>query len=298
MFQPHSPETLAIAGLFQHFLILAAIVFLLVSGLVSYAVVRYRAGASPNVRSVGSRRLELLWTGIPLLVVIVFFILTVRTMAFIDAPLNPSRDADIVVTGRQWWWEARYPNGVLVPNEIHIPAGIRLLVRVESTDVIHDFWVPQLARKMDAVPGRTGFLWLRADMPGTYQGTCSEFCGMQHAGMRFQVVAESEHDFAEWLVRQAQAQKPLPAEGARIFEREKCGDCHSVSGIQEGPRRGPSLAHIATRRLLGGELPNTTENLTAWILSPQSIKPGNHMPNQRMDGAGLTSLVAYLEALR
>src|SRR5579883_1198162 len=163
LFSPHSPQVQPISALFGYFLILAAVIFLIVAGLVGFSIVRYReraGGPQPGQHS-GSRALEITWTAIPLVIVIVLFIITVRVMAAIDAPLSPAQLPDLVITGHQWWWEARYPNGADTANEIHIPVGRRLLARIEAADVIHDFWVPQLARKMDAVPGRAAYLWLQ-----------------------------------------------------------------------------------------------------------------------------------------
>ena len=303
VFSPHSPQVQAISDLFGYFLLLAAVIFLIVAGLVGYGIVRYRAraGAAEPRQTFGSRTLEITWTAVPLLIVIALFTLTVRTMASIDAPLTPDEPADLVITGHQWWWEAHYPNGADVGNEIHVPAGRRLLARIESVDVIHDFWVPQLARKMDAVPGRPAYVWLEADAPGIYSGACAEFCGMQHAWMRFQVVAEPETDFSAWLARQA-APPPEPvgesATGVRVFQQLKCGDCHSVSPADTRPLTGPPLAHIASRRLLGGEIPNTRENIERWIADPQSIKPGNRMMNPRLTADQARVLTAYLESLR
>ena len=304
VFSPHSPQAAAISTLFSNVLILAAIIFLIVAGLVTYSLIRYRGrGETAEPRQhFGSRRMETIWTAIPLVVVLVLFVATVRTMAFVDAPLNPNRPPDLVITGHQWWWEARYPNGAVTANEIHIPAGQRLLAQIEAADVIHDFWVPQLARKMDAVPGRSSYLWLEADAPGPYQGTCSEFCGMQHAGMRFLVIADREKDFSAWVKHQAEAAgEPatgLAQEGARVFAQDRCSDCHAISGITLNLARGPSLAHLAGRRFLGGGLANTLENIGRWVTNPQLIKPGNKMPDQHVSEGDLRALVAYLAALQ
>jgi cytochrome c oxidase subunit II len=295
LFHSHSPQAQAMATMFVYVLVLAAVIFTLVAVLVGYSIVRYRRreGAAEPRPTFGSRKAEVTWTAIPLVLMIVLFILTVRTMAFVDAPDKPAQAPDLVITGHQWWWEARYANGAVAVQEIHIPAGRRLLAEIGSKDVIHDFWVPELARKMDAVPGRASYIWLQADTPGTYQGKCSEFCGMQHAGMRFQVVAEPEPEFAAWVAQQAQPLAPppsgLPAEGARIFQ-QKCQDCHT--------RNGPPLDHIANRKLLGGDLANAPVNLTRWTTSPQSIKPGNHMPDQNLSSTETAALTAYLETLR
>jgi cytochrome c oxidase subunit 2 len=293
---PQSPQAQAIVSLFRQYLILAAVIFLVVTGIVSYSIVRYRARpAAPEPRQVfGSRRLEFAWTAIPLLIVLVLFVFTLRTMAFVDAPREPGGAPDLIVTGRQWWWNARYPNGAITANEIHIPAGRRLLARIESADVIHDFWVPQLARKMDAVPGRPGYIWLQADAPGTYRGACAEFCGMQHAWMRFVVVAEPEPEFQAWLAHQAEpSAEPaagVAAEGGRLYRERKCAECHE--------KDGPPLAHVAARRHLGGELPNTPETLARWIAHPQSIKPGNRMADPQLSAVELQQLTAYLETLQ
>jgi len=215
-------------------------------------------------------------------------------MALVDAPREPDRPPDLVVTGHQWWWDARYANGAGAANEIHIPAGRRLLTRIDSADVIHDFWVPQLGRKMDAVPGRPGYIWLQANTPGTYRGSCSEFCGAQHAWMRFLVVAQPEPDFSVWLEHQSapppEAGSGLAAEGARLYRERKCAECHE--------KNGPTLMHIAGRRYLGGELPNTPENLARWIARPQSVKPGNRMNDPQLSPAEIAALTAYLRTLQ
>ena len=285
------------SDLFTWFLVLAAVVFTIVAGLVAYGIVRYRAraGAPEPRQTFGSRRVEITWTAIPLLIVIVLFVLTVRTMAYVDAPLALDHPPDLVITGHQWWWEARYPNGAVTSREIHIPAGRRLLARIESTDVIHDFWSPQLARKMDAVPGRPSFIWLEADAPGTFAGACAEFCGQQHAWMRFQVIAQTESDFAAWARHEAEAPAEPPPD---VFREQKCGDCHAVSPTDTAPKIGPPLTHIADRKLLEGDLPNTAANLARWIARPQSIKPGNRMMDSRLSDADLRALTAYMESLR
>lgn len=301
--RPHSPQAQAIVSLFGQYLVVAAVIFAVVAALVVYALVRYRArpGASEPPQSHGSRAAEITWTAIPLVIVLGLFVLTVRTMAFVDAPQEPTRAPDVVITGHQWWWLAEYPGGAVTANEIHIPAGRRLLARVDAADVIHDFWAPQLGRKIDAIPGREGYLWLEADTPGVYQGTCSEFCGMQHAGMHFQVIAEPEGDFHAWLVRQAAPPAPpegLAAEGERLFRDHKCGDCHAVSPSDTRPLIGPPLTHVASRMRLGGDRTNTSGNMALWVNDPQSIKPGNRMPDQHLPAAEVQAITAYMESLR
>ena len=222
----------------------------------------------------------------PLAIVTGLFIVTVRAMVLIDAPQDSDQPPDLVITGHQWWWEARYPNGVVVRLATStFPLRGVCVARIESADVIHDFWVPDLARKMDAVPGRWSYIWLEADTPGTYAGTCSEFCGAQHAWMRFRVIAEPEPSFEAWLQRQAQP-SPEPtgiaAEGARLFQTKKCADCHAVTGTGPSSGKGPSLAHLASRETLGGGISrNTPENLTLWLTDPQAAKPAIACPTLR-----------------
>lgn len=308
LLNPQSPQTVAISALFTRVLILALIVFLTVAGLVVYNIVRYRAKPdAPEPRQrFGSKPLEALWTVIPLLIVAILFVMTVRTMAGVDAPRQPDRVPDLIVTGHQWWWEARYPNDVVTAGEIHIPVGRRFLVQIDSADVIHDFWVPQLARKMDAVPGLSAYIWLEADTSGIYQGACAEFCGAQHAWMRFVVVAEPEASFSAWLKRQSEpAQAPATeaaAAGARLFQEKKCGDCHTISGTAADGRKGPDLTHVASRLSSGsggsGISANTPAILAQWIGDPQSAKPGNRMPDSHLSNQEAQAVLAYLETLK
>lgn len=295
------------ASVFSLVLVIAAVVFLVVAAGVVYSAARYRSRGMPTAepRQVfGSRNLEVLWTVVPLLIVTGLFIVTVRAMVLIDAPQDSSQPPDLVITGHQWWWEARYPNGVVVPWDIHIPASRRLRVRIESADVIHDFWVPDLARKMDAVPGRPSFIWLEANAPGTYQGTCSEFCGAQHAWMRFRVIAQPQADFEAWLrIEKGAPGNDIPGEdflGAegRLFLNKGCADCHSVLA-RASSGKGPSLVHLASRETLGGGIArNTPENLMLWLTDPQAAKPGNRMPNTPLTADERRTLLAYLESLR
>jgi len=304
-FSPHSAQTHSIAAVFSLVLVIAAVVFLIVASGVTYSVIRYRArgGNSGEPRQVfGSQTVEILWTVIPLFIVSGLFVVTVRAMVAIDAPQDTTRPPDIAIRAHQWWWEARYPNGVLVTWDIHIPAGRRLRARIESADVVHDFWAPELARKMDAVPGRWGYIWLESDSPGTYQGACSEFCGADHAWMRFRVIAQSQSDFDAWLTEQAQpspAPTGIAAQGEQLFQTKKCADCHTVSATAPSSGKGPTLAHLASHVTLGGGIsPNTPQNLTVWLTDPQAAKPGNRMPATPLTPAETRALLAYLESLR
>jgi cytochrome c oxidase subunit II len=300
-FSPHSPQTQAIVGVFSLVLAIVAVVFLVVAVGVIYSAVRYRArGRAPEPRQIfGSPKLEVLWTVTPLAILTGLFIVTVRAMVLIDAPQDSSRPPDLVITAHQWWWEVRYPDGAVVPWDIHIPTSRRLRARIESADVIHDFWVPNLARKMDAVPGRWGYLWLEADTPGTYAGTCSEFCGAQHAWMRFRVIAQPEQDFEAWLNNEARATRNNVPDPAEQLFRSRCESCHTVVATEPSSGKGPSLAHLASRQSLGGGISrNTPENLTLWLTDPQAAKPGNRMPNIPLTAEERRALLTFMESLR
>ena len=213
-------------------------------------------------------------------------------------------EADIVVVGHQWWWEVRYPgSGAVTANEIHIPIGRRFRVRVESADVIHSFWVAQLGPKMDMIPGHPNFVWLEADRAGVYDGACAEFCGDQHAWMRFRVVAEPVPQYEAWLAHQAQ---PAPTSagavaeaGTRFFFAQACANCHAIKGTSAIADAAPDLTHLASRtELAAGRIANNPQNLARWLRNPQAIKPGCQMPNFTLNDEQLTQLVAYMEGLK
>jgi cytochrome c oxidase subunit II len=212
------------------------------------------------------------------------------------APAEGSTAMTIDVVGHDWWWEARYlGTPVVTANEIHIPTGTRIEVVGTSADVIHSFWVPELARKIDLIPGRENRLLLEADRPGRYRGQCSEFCGVQHAHMAVAVVAQTPADFRRWLANQRQ-----PASGgSEVFMRASCGDCHRIRGTSADGTVGPDLTHVASRQTLASlALPNTREYLRAWIRDPGRFKPGTRMPKLPLTSGELDRLVAYLEQLK
>lgn len=230
---------------------------------------------------------------------------------------NPGADDGetvIEVTGHQYWWEVAYPDeGVVTANEIHIPTGQRVRLELTSEDVIHSLWVPQLGGKTDMIPGHANSMWLETNEPGMYWGQCAEYCGLQHAQMRFLVIAHEPAEFQGWLEAQAlPAEEGLPqaqdidqsdsaeqiAWGREVFMSSSCVYCHAIQGTEARGEFGPDLTHLASRETLGaGILPNNTGNLAAWIIDPQSIKPGNQMPGTDVDGAELQALLAYLESL-
>jgi cytochrome c oxidase subunit II len=302
-FDPHSPQAHAIAALFTQTLAVCAVIGLLVTVLVGLCVVRFRAAVRPGVppQTHGHTRLEIAWTIAPLLVVIGLFVLTSGAMAESDPPAN--REPDLVVIGHQWWWEARYPSGVVTANEVHVPAGKDLLIRIESEDVIHDFWVPNLGRKIDAIPGHPSTIWMQADVPGRYLGACAEYCGSEHAWMRIVVVAQPQAEFDAWQKHELEAALP-PSDAASIrgaadFDGKTCIRCHSVAGRGDRVRIAPDLTHLAERSTLGaGVIDNDPVNLAHWLKDPQTVKPGSHMPDLNLTDDEVSDLVAYFETLK
>jgi cytochrome c oxidase subunit 2 len=302
-FNAHSPEAHAIAGLFGETLVVCAVIGAVVTGLVGYCVVRFRAGRSPGepTQTLGSTSLEVGWTLLPLAIVAGLFVRTAQAMGVSDPPAN--RAPDLVVTAHQWWWEARYATGAIAANEIHVPVGKDLLIRVESADVVHDFWVPELARKMDAVPGHPSLIWMLADAPGTYLGACAEYCGVEHAWMRIVVVAEPQALFDAWELHQREPARAPATEaairGARDFTTKTCVTCHAIGSGGQQARVAPDLTHLAQRGSLGaGVLENTPANLASWLGDPQRIKPGSHMPDAQLTDAEVSDLCSYFETLR
>lgn len=304
VFSPQSPQSRAIFDLGVATSIILAIIFTLVTAAVVYALVRYRwhEGESDPRQYAGNKTLEIIWTVIPLLIVVGLFSLTVRTMGVSDPP--PAPTPDLVVTGHQWWWEAQYPDsGVIVANEIHIPVGQPMSIQLRSDDVLHEFWVPELTRKITAVPGRANHIWLQADKPGVYHGFCSEFCGTQHAWMQFLVVAQPRAEFETWLREQKRpATPPATPEaiaGMHLFQNMSCVSCHAINGTVAQARVGPDLTHFVTRRMLGaGVAVNTPAELRRWLENPQLVKPGVKMPNFKFTAKQLNELCAYIETLK
>ena len=303
-FSPESPHTEAIYHLWMVSLAIFGLIFLFVCGLIVLSLMKYRwrEGDPYPEQIAGQHTVEVVWTVIPLGIVVLLFVLTLRTMAVSDPP--PAPNPDLVVIGHQWWWEARYAkSGVVTANEIHIPVGVPLSVRLDATDVLHEFWVPELARKITTVPGHPNHIWLQADRPGTSLGLCSEFCGTEHAWMRFLVIAQPPAEFAAWQQAQLQpAAAPATSDarmGEHLFMEMSCASCHSIAGTPAHALVGPDLTHFASRKQLGaGILNNAPENVRLWLHNPQAVKPGVEMPNFQMTAQQVAQLTDYLETLR
>jgi cytochrome c oxidase subunit II len=246
-------------------------------------------------------------TAITIAILIGLLIVSVWTGRTIGS-VHASSAVTIEVVGHQWWWEIIYDDAVpsqrvQTANEIHIPLNRPVVLKVTSRDVIHSFWAPNLHGKRDLIPGYTTAIWLNADQPGIFRGQCAEFCGLQHAHMAFDVVAEPQADFDRWLTGMRQPARPPRSEaeqrGHDVFMNNRCAGCHTVQGTGAHGQVAPDLTHVATRSTIGaGTLPNTREHMQAWVRDPQASKPGNQMPPNPLSADDLQALLAYLDTLR
>jgi cytochrome c oxidase subunit II len=298
---PRGPIADAIADVWWWLLIVGAAVYVVVMAALVVALLR-RRDHEPG--PLASRRVWILGGGvvIPSLVLAWVLGLSLRSMAALPSDTPP--DAVVVdVVAHQWWWEVRYRgHGFATANELHIPVGEDVEVRVISADVIHSFWVPALAGKIDALPDGPNTIILHAEAPGVYRGQCAEFCGLQHAKMGLLVVAEPPGDFAAWLARQPVAASPpdgeAAARGLELIVDAGCGECHSIRGTQLAGAGGPDLTHVAGRRTIAATtLTNTREHLAEWLRDPGAFKEGTQMPAAELGDAGLDAVVAYLSGL-
>ena len=282
-------------------------VVVIVVALVLVALARSRARASVDAiaADAGATSWVYIGVGISTVVLVAALVWTARVLAVVNAP--PDKPAlTIEITGNQWWWKARYlnddPSKVLTTaNEIHIPVGKSVRIQLLGADVIHSFWVPALAGKTDAIPGQVNTAWLEASAPGRYRGQCTEYCGLQHAHMGFDVVADAPDAFAQWLDAElapaAAATGEAMQRGQHAFEF-RCGACHTVRGTEAGGTVGPDLTHLMSRQsIAAGTLPNNAGMLAAWIANPQALKPGTRMPTLQLSGSEIGDISAWLATL-
>jgi cytochrome c oxidase subunit 2 len=303
---PSSPISNSEANLYKTILYMAIVVFVLVEGALLVILIRDRKRSQDEqlpAQIHGNTRLEIIWTGIPILLVIALFIMTVQTIKAVAAPLSSKDDLNLRVVGHRWWWEFDYPDlGIATANELHIPVGTTVQINLASVDVIHSFWVPQLSGKMDVVPGQDNKMWLTGEQVGEYLGQCAEFCGTQHALMWFKVIVDSQEDFDAWVKNQQseayQPQTEAEQAGYKVITGT-CSTCHSIDpGEFNTDKVGPNLAQLFSRTTFaGGSFELTEENLHSWLTDTQAMKPQNDM-EITLTPQEIENLMAYLLKLK
>jgi cytochrome c oxidase subunit 2 len=311
IFAPESTPARTILNLSVFVLVITAIIFVVVFVLLVYSVTKFRGNAGNADREpaqvYGSTQIELAWTIIPILIVVVLFLATARVIhAVQDAP-QPPTSVQVTAIGHQFWWEFRYPGlGIVTANELHIPVSdpahpTPTFLKLLSADTDHSFWIPQLAGKTDLIPNHPNSMWMDPHRTGVFLGQCAQYCGTQHAKMLLRVSVDSPEDFAAWVRAQGQpaVQDEKVAVGRRVFETTACINCHAVGGSAANGRFGPDLTHLMSRETIAsGAAGNTKENLRLWIQKPDAIKPGSLMPAMQLSDADLDALVNYLETLQ
>ncbi len=308
----------AIATLWWVMFALGTLVFIGVMVATLLAVFRHRGDGPPAGEQTFGDRLDVARdsraaraVGVSVVATVVILLVTFSlsiVTSRANARLATEGAEEIEIVGVQWWWEVRYldslPSRVVrTANELHLPAGRSVRLKLRTRDVIHSFWAPNLHGKMDLMPGRENVLWVRAEEPGTYRAQCAEFCGVQHTRMAMAVVIHPAAEYDVWLAALREPARPatdsLARVGEALIQQLPCATCHMVRGTAALAQVGPDLTHFARRlTIAAGTMPNTKATLTAWLADPQGVKPGNHMPNVALDPEQLQALVAYLSGLR
>ena len=310
VFAPKGTPAHLIFGLSIFVLAITAAIFLVAGGLLAYVLVRYRQRATDAHREppqiYGSSQIELSWTVIPALIVVMLFLTTARIIFNTAYASKPEGALDVVVIGHQYWWEFRYPQlGIVTANELHIPLSdpshpTPTFLQLLSADTDHSFWVPELAGKTDLIPNHPNRMWMDPQRTGVFLGQCAQYCGTQHAKMLLRVSVDGPEEFASWVHGQ---QKPAVEDagavaGRRVFESNACINCHTVGGTPADGRFGPDLTHLMSRATIAaGAAENTPTNLRLWIQNPSAIKPGSLMPAMKLSDADLDAVVSYMETL-
>ena len=311
IFDSHSTPADSIRHLSLFVLGVTGLIFLVVFSLLTYVVVKFRSRAADTEREpaqvYGSTQIELAWTIIPILIVVVLFLATARVIhAIQDAP-EPAEAVEVTAIGHQFWWEFRYPRfGIVTANELHVPVSdpahpTPTFLKLLSADTDHSFWIPQLAGKTDLIPNHPNETWLDPHEMGLFLGQCAQYCGTQHAKMLLRVYVDTPEDFNSWVRAQQQPanQDEKQAAGRHVFETTACLNCHAIGGTNGTGRFGPDLTHLMSRHTLAsGAAENTSENLRLWIEKPEAIKPGSLMPAMQLTDADSDALVRYLETLK
>lgn len=304
---PAGPVAKMQLGLFITSVWVAVFIFVVVASALTFAMIRFRSRpGDPEPKQIeGNAKLEVIWTIIPVILLLFIAIPTV-TISFGLAD-TPEDGVHVHVVGYQWWWGFEYPEeGFVTANEMRVPVGVPVKLTMESADVIHSFWVPRLAGKVDVVPGRVNTMWFQADEPGLYYGQCAEYCGTSHANMRMRIQVVSQEEYDAWVQERQLAAVPaavstdsLVARGQEIFMTSACAACHNIDGTEAAGRVGPDLSDMGSRTsVAAGMLENTPENMAAWLRNPQQVKPGALMPNLNLSEDEISALVAYLNVLK
>jgi cytochrome c oxidase subunit 2 len=289
---------------------ITALIFLVVASLIGFTVWRFRrrrgdTSTQEPPQIYGSNQIEVAWTVIPILIVFILIGLSARVIAAVENASPPQQALHVTLIGHQWWWEVVYPDfHFTTANEIHVPATAdgkhATYLTLQSLDVIHSFWIPQLAGKTDLIPNRNNYTWIDPREPGIYLGNCAEYCGTQHANMALRVIAQTPEDFRAWAASQQQLAHAdqASAQGRQTFESLACMNCHVIRGTPAVGRFGPDLTHLMSRQTLAsGVLVNNAANLRAWVNDPQDPKPGCLMPSLKLTKPELDQVVAYLQSL-
>ena len=319
IFSDLSTPARQVTGLSWLVLEITGAIFITVGALIIYALIKFRSrpdDTSEPPQVFGSTQIELSWTIIPILIIVVLFLSTARVLFSVQDAPRPANAVDVTAVGHQFWWEYRYPQyNVTTANELHIPvgagtAGRPTFLKLTSADVIHSFWIPQLGGKTDMLPNRVNGMWIDPSTPGVYLGQCAQFCGTQHAKMLLRVYVDTPDDFAAWIQAQQKTQSEITpgaaagaevnaVNGQKVFEQQACINCHTISGTVANGRFGPDLTHLMSRKTLAaGATDNTPENLKAWITNPDQFKPGSLMPAMHLTDNQYAQITAYLETLK
>ena len=291
-------------------LLVTGSIFTVVGGLLLFVIIKYRARPADSLHEpaqvYGSVQVELAWTVIPVLIVVVLFLTTARIIFAIQNAPEPQSALNVTVVGHQFWWEFRYPKlGIVTANELHVPVSTDsnpepTYLKLLSADVDHSFWVPQLGGKTDLIPNHPNQMWIDPKTPGLYLGQCAQFCGVEHAMMLLRVYVDTPEQFAAWVKDQQQqgVEDQSAAVGRHVFETEACMNCHTVAGTAAKGVFGPDLTHLMSRATIAaGAATNTTDNLRAWIQDPNKFKPGALMPAMQLSDEETNEVVAYLSTL-
>ncbi|MGC9199610.1 MAG: cytochrome c oxidase subunit II [Acidobacteriaceae bacterium] len=313
IFAPAGTPAKSIFSLSMLVLSVTGAIFLVVAGVLIYVIFRYRMRKnSPDAdreppQIYGSNQIELSWTVIPILIVVMLFLATTRVIYSTEHARRPKDALEVTVIAHQFWWEYRYPKlGIVTANELHVPVSdpdhpIPTYLTMSSADVDHSFWVPRLAGKTDLIPNKVNTMWIDPHTPGLYLGQCSQYCGVQHAKMLIRVYADTPQQFAAWVAQQQKpaVEDPAVAEGRNVFMHNACISCHAISGTVATGRFAPDLTHVGSRdTIASGSVPNNPANLRKFIENPANFKPGALMPPMHLDSHDLDAVTAYLTSLK